>query len=117
MIWIVTKYLVTAALIVLATELAKINDKLGAFIVALPIVTILAMIWLQIEGQPIQKIANHSWYTFWYVLPTLPMFLLFPAFLQKFHFWLALSLASLITLVIFTIFAYLLKQFGMDLFP
>ena len=59
-------------------------------IAALPFVTILTLIWLHIEQQPQEKIASHAWYTFWYVLPTLPMFLAFPALLSRFGFWLAL---------------------------
>ena len=44
-------------------------------VAALPLVTELTLIWLHVERQPEAKIANHAWYTFWYVLPTLPMFL------------------------------------------
>jgi hypothetical protein len=46
--WLITKYLITATVIVAASELAKRNDKLGALLVALPTVTILAMIWLYV---------------------------------------------------------------------
>ena len=75
--WIITKYLLTAGIIVGVSEVAKRNDKFGALIVALPTVTILVVIWLYLEGQPIVKIANHMRYTFWYVLPSLPLFLIF----------------------------------------
>ncbi|WP_287205618.1 DUF3147 family protein, partial [Pseudoalteromonas sp.] len=93
------------------------NDKLGALIVALPTVTILAMIWLYVEKQPSEKITNHAWYTFWYVLPTLPMFLLFPMLMQRYSFWLSLLISSLITVICFWLFSLLLKQFGIDLLP
>jgi hypothetical protein len=78
--WIITKYAITALLVVLISEVAKRSDKLGALIAALPMVTVLAMIWLYLEGQPAEKISNHALYTFWYVLPTLPMFLVFRSF-------------------------------------
>ena len=115
--WLITKSLITAMVIVAASELAKRNDKLGALIVALPTVTILAMIWLYVEKQPSEKIANHAWYTFWYVLPTLPMFLLFPMLMQRYSFWLSLLISSLITVICFWLFSLLLKQFGIDLLP
>ncbi|MGE4407087.1 DUF3147 family protein, partial [Pseudomonas sp.] len=73
--WIITKYLLTAAVVVLVSEVAKRSDRLGGLLAALPLVTVLAMVWLYVERQPLEKIANHAWYTFWYVLPTLPMFL------------------------------------------
>ena len=74
MVWIITKYFLTAAVVVLFSELAKRSDRLGGFVAALPLVTILALIWLYVEHQPPEKIANHAWYTFWYVIPTLQMF-------------------------------------------
>src|SRR4051812_37131268 len=83
MVWVVTKYLITAALVVLISEFAKRSDKLGALVAALPMVTILTLIWLHVEKQPVAKVANHAWYTFWYVVPTLPMFLVFPALLER----------------------------------
>ena len=115
--WIITKYLITATVIVAASELAKRSDKLGALIVALPTVTILTMIWLYVEKQPPEKIANHAWYTFWYVLPTLPMFLLFPMLMQRYSFWLSLLISSIITIICFWLFSLLLKQFGIELIP
>jgi uncharacterized membrane protein (GlpM family) len=75
MSWIITKFLLTAAVVVLVSEVAKRSDKLGGFLAALPLITLLTLIWLYVERQPPEKIANHAWYTFWYVLPTLPMFL------------------------------------------
>ena len=117
MAWIVFKYLVTAAIIVTVSEVAKVSDKLGALIVALPLVTILAMIWLHVEQQPSAKIANHAWYTFWYVVPTLPMFLVFPSLLARFGFWPALGLSAVITVSLFFIFAWLLKPMGINVLP
>ncbi len=87
MTWIISKYLITAAMVVLISEVAKRNDKLGGLIAALPLVTVLTLVWLYVENQPTEKIANHAWYTFWYVLPTLPMFLLFPFLLPRIGLW------------------------------
>jgi uncharacterized membrane protein (GlpM family) len=115
MAWIITKYLLTAAVVVLVSELAKRADKLGSFVAALPLVTVLALIWLYVENQPQEKIANFSWYTFWYVVPTLPMFLAFPAMLPRFGFWPALLASVAITTVCFGLFALTLRRFGIEL--
>lgn len=58
--WIISKYAVTAALVVLISELAKRSDKLDGFVAALPLVTLLTLVWLYVEGQPAAKIANHA---------------------------------------------------------
>lgn len=113
--WIITKYLITAAVVVLVSELAKRSDKLGAFVAALPLVTVLVLIWLYVEQQPNEKLANHAWYTFWYVLPTLPMFLAFPTLLPRLGFWLTLVASVLITVVCFGILTMLLRRFGINL--
>jgi hypothetical protein len=115
MAWIITKYFVTAAMVVLISELAKRSDKFGAFVAALPLVTVLTLVWLYVENQPQEKIAGHAWYTFWYVLPTLPMFLAFPALLPHLGFWPALLACIVITVVCFWLFALALHRFGITL--
>jgi len=116
MTWIATKYLITAGLVVLISEVAKRSDKLGALIAALPLVTVLTLLWLYFEKQPTEKIANHAYYTFWYVIPTLPMLVAFPWILNKFGFWGAMGLGVLLTAVFFGLFAYGVRTIGVDLF-
>ena len=113
--WVVTKYLLTAAVVVLVSELAKRSDKLGGFIAALPLVTFLALIWLYLEKQPQEKIANHAWYTFWYVVPTLPMFLAFPVLLPRIGFWPTLLASVVITVACFGAFTLVVRRFGIEL--
>lgn len=113
--WLLIKYLVTAGVVVVVTEAAKRHDKLGGLLAALPLVTVLALIWLHVEGQPSEKIANHAWYTFWYVLPTLPMFLAFPFLLPRLGFWLTLLSCIAGTLACFALYALLLRRFGIEL--
>lgn len=115
MAWLVTKYLITAAVVVLVSEVAKRSDRLGGLFAALPLVTVLALIWLYVERQPPVKIANHAWYTFWYVVPTLPMFLAFPVLLPRLGFWPTLLACVVITVVCFWLFALLVRRFGIEL--
>ena len=113
--FVIIKYIVTAAVVVAVSEFAKASDKIGSLIASLPLVTVLTLIWLFVENQPTTKIANHAYYTFWYVLPTLPMFLLFPYLLPKYTFWPTLLGCIGFTLVVFYLYALVLKQFGIDL--
>ena len=115
MSWVITKYLLTAAVVVIVSEAAKRSDKLGGLIAALPLVTFLTLIWLYLEKQPADKISNHAWYTFWYVVPTLPMFLAFPFLHDRIGFWWTLTACAVITVVCFVAFSYVVKQFGVDL--
>ncbi len=78
-------------------------------------VTVLTLIWLYVENQPASKIANHAWYTFWYVVPTLPMFLVFPTLLPRYGFWPSLLACVFITIVSFALFAVIVRRFGIEL--
>ena len=113
--YLIVKYLVTAGVVVLVSELAKRSDKLGGLVAALPLVTVLTLIWLYVEQQPLSKIANHAWYTFWYVIPTLPMFLAFPLLLPRVGFWPTLLACIVITMVCFGLFAVVVRRFGIEL--
>lgn len=115
--WLVTKYLITAAVVVAVSEAAKRSDRLGALLAALPLVTFLALVWLYVEKQPQEKIANHAWYTFWYVVPTLPMFLAFPWLLPRIGFGLTLLASAAITMVCFGLFALAVRPLGVELLP
>lgn len=116
---VILKFLITSGLVVLISEVARRSDRLGALIAALPMVTVLAMIWMSVElkGQEqTEKIANHAYYTFWYVLPTLPMFLLIPWMLRRgYHFGLSLLAGCVMTAILFVLTAWFMKRFGVEL--
>ena len=97
------------------SEFAKRSDRLGALIASLPLVTVLTLIWLHVEKPPADKLANHAWYTFWYVVPTLPMSLVFPSLLARWGFWPALDICVVLTVAYFALFALLVKRFGIAL--
>jgi hypothetical protein len=78
-------------------------------------VTVLTLIWLYLERQPEEKLANHAAYTFWYVIPTLPMFLAFPYLLQRLSFWWALAACVVLTAVCFGFVALSVRRLGVEL--
>lgn len=111
---LLVKYAVSAGVIVLVSEVAKRSDRLGALISSLPLVTVMVMIWLWVEKQGNEKIANHAWYTFWFVLPTMPMFLLLPWLLHRgVGFWPSLGAAVLLTFACFALLAVIGRRFGL----
>ena len=115
MAYLLFKYLLTAAAIVAISEIAKRSGTLGALVTALPLVAVLTLIWLHVEQQPAQKIGDYAYYTFWYVIPTLPMFLLFSPLLQRIGFWPALMVCGVVTSALFYLFALGLRRFGIEL--
>ena len=81
-----TKLFLTAGIIVVITEVAKKSDKFGGLIAALPLTTILVILWMYYEGASSEKISRHMSYTLFFVLPTLPMFVVFPMSLVSLDF-------------------------------
>ena len=109
------KLLFTALIIVIISEIAKHYDRLAALVASLPLVTLITLFWLYYENQPEDKIANHAYYTFWYVIPTLPMFIFFPWAIKVFGFWITFILSIFLTIIIFFLYATILKKFGINL--
>ncbi|WP_367872226.1 DUF3147 family protein [Luteolibacter sp. Populi] len=110
------KLLLTAAIIVIVTKIQLFNDKLSALLIALPITSLVAMAWMQAEKQGPERIANHAEGTFWFVLPTLPMFLILPWMLRHgWGFWSALGANCLLTTGFFWLTVVILRRFGIHL--
>src|SRR6476660_8153315 len=83
MLYLITEALLSGVIIMAASEAAKRSPAYGALIVSLPLISILAMIWLWRDTGDNGRIAALSEGTFWLVLPTLPMFLVLPAMLRN----------------------------------
>ncbi len=114
----VIKVLLTAVIILMVNKVQLFSDKLSALLIALPLTSLLAMIWMWQGGQSSSKIAGHAEGTFWFVLPTLPMFLILPWMLRHgWSFWTALSVNCVITTVFFWLTVIILRKFGIDLMP
>ena len=110
------KFVVSALIIVFVTKIQLFHDRLSALLIALPLTSLIAMIWMRAEGQSSDRIANHSEGTFWFVLPTLPMFLVLPWMLRNgWGFGLALTANCLLTVALFFALVWGLKPFGIRL--
>lgn len=113
--WIAFKYAVTALIVVIVSEVSKDFNRLGALLVSLPIVTVMTLIWLHVEGESREKISNHAFYTCWYVIPTLPFFAVFPYIYAPLGFWLSLLVVCAVTVVAFKAFAVFIARWGIQL--
>jgi hypothetical protein len=113
------KYLITAAIVVLTSEIANRNEKIGALVGALPVMTIIVIFWMFAENKGeagTAKIASYVYYTFWYVLPTLPMLLVMDKMLKKGgNFWLSLGVYVVGTIALFFLLSVILKKFDINL--
>ena len=116
MTFIFLKILVTATIIVIVSEIAKVNDKIGGLIAAMPLTTFLILFWMYYENVSENKISSHINYTLLYLIATVPMFIIFPFCLNKFGFWITIFISILITLISTLIVHLVSKNFDIKLF-
>ena len=113
MIYLLIKAVVSAIIIVIVSETARRNPGTGALIASLPLISILGMIWLWRDTGDVQRLAEHSAATFWFVLPSLPMFLVIPMLLKRgLGFWPALSLGCVLTVGLYLLTVMLAHRIG-----
>lgn len=116
MTYYLIKLFLSAGVIVTVTELAKRNNAAASIIHSLPLVSLLAFIWIYVETKDAALIGRHAFGTFWFVLPTLPMFLIMPWLIKKFGgFWPAFGTSILITVLLYLLTMRLLKLAGVNL--
>ena len=116
MLYLILKASISGVIIAIVSEVAKRSPGAGALVASLPLVSILGMIWLWRDTQDPQRLASHAGATFWYVLPSLPMFLLIPAMLKRgVPFWAALTTGCLVTVALYFGITAVGPRFGLKL--
>ena len=116
MAYLLIKALLSGLIVAVASEVARRWPGWGALIVSLPLVSLLAFIWLWRDtGEP-ERIASLSQSTFWFFLPSMPMFLALPALLRAgVHFWLALFLSCALTVLLYLAMIWFGPRLGLRL--
>jgi hypothetical protein len=113
---LIIKALISGVLVMIISEVSRRSPGVGGLIASLPLASVLGIIWLWRDTSDIERIAGHSEATFWFVMPSLPMFLVFPAMLRHgMGFWLALGLSCALTMALYLVMMWLLPRLGVDL--
>ena len=116
MLFIFFKILVTAIIIVTVSEIAKVNDRIGGLVAAMPLTTFLILFWMNYENVSYSKISNHMIYTLIYLIPTIPMFLVFPFCINKLGFWVTILICLSITFISILLVHRVSKDVNFNLF-
>lgn len=116
MLYLLIKAALSGVLIAIISEVAKRNPGVGALIASLPLISVLGVIWLWRDKPDIETVAVHVESTFWFVLPSLPMFLLMPALLRHgTPFWASLLIGCALTIALYLAMVSLGPRFGLRL--
>jgi hypothetical protein len=116
MLYLLIKAAVSGVIIAIASEVARRFPGWGALVASLPLVSILVMIWMWRDTSDPQRIADHAQATFWFVLPSLPMFLLVPMLLRSgAQFWFALAAGAIVTIALYGLLVFCGPRLGLRL--
>ncbi len=116
MIYYLVKIAITVGLIVVISEVAKRNSYAAALLASIPLISVLAMLWLYIETGDTAKVSALATSVFWLVLPSLALFVSLPLLLQAgVNFYASLSISLLITVMCYWVMLQVLSYFGVKL--
>ncbi|MBG7610601.1 MAG: DUF3147 family protein [Anaerolineae bacterium] len=112
MLYYVLKIVITTALIVIISEIAKRSTLMGGVLASIPLISVLAIIWLYVDTKNTELISEFSMSVFWLVIPSMVLFLTLPFLLHKgLNFYTSLGLAIGITIVCYYLMLILLEKF------
>ncbi len=116
MTYYLVKIAVTSILIVAISEIAKRSSFIGAILASVPLVSVLAMLWLYIDTKDVNKVSALASSVFWLVLPSLALFLVLPQLLKHgLNFYLGLGVSVAITVFCYFLMVSVLNYFGIKL--
>jgi hypothetical protein len=113
MLYLIIKAAISGVIVAIVSEVAKRYPGFGALIASLPLVSVLGMIWLWRDKPDVPNMAAHVEATFWFVLPSLPMFLLIPLMLRNgVSFWTSLAIGCALTVALYLAMTWLGPRVG-----
>lgn len=116
MLYYIIKIAITTVLIVLISEISKRSTLAGSILASIPLMSVLAMIWLYIDTGDSNKIMDLSFAIFWLVIPSLTLFVSLPLFLKKgVGFYPSIAMSMVLTIIAYYVTIFILGKFGIKL--
>jgi hypothetical protein len=116
MLYLFIKAALSGVIIAIVSEVSKRYPGFGGLIGSLPLVSVLGMMWLWRDKPDVANMAAHVESTFWFVLPSLPMFLVIPALLRSgIGFRTTLVAGCALTILLYLLMTGIGPKFGLKL--
>lgn len=97
----IIRILLSAAMVLAISEATKRFGFWGSLLASLPVISVISMIWIYTDTKDVQKISTFSTQVFWFVLPSLGLFITLPWFISRFSFYASLALSCLVTIALY----------------
>lgn len=116
MLLFLIKAAISGLLVALISTIARRYPGWGGLVASLPLVSVMAMLWLYGETRDPEKVAGLAMSTFWFILPSLPMFLLIPALLRSgWSLGVTMVTAMVVTMALYAGMSWLAPKLGIAL--
>jgi len=116
MFYLAMKAAISGVLVAAVSEVAKRYPGFGGMLASLPLVSVLGMVWLWRDTGDAAQMEAHVYGTFWFVLPSLPMFLVIPALMKRgTPFWPALGAGCALTIALYLLTVWAAPKLGVRL--
>ena len=116
MLYLLVKAGISGLLVAIISEVARRQPGWGGLLASLPLTSILAMIWLWRDTSDSERVAVLSGSTIWFILPSVPLFIVIPWLLRSgIGFWAAMAIAVSITLALYAVMFALAPRLGIKL--
>ena len=116
MFYYAVKVVVSALLIVSIAEISKRSSLAGAILASVPLVSVIAMVWLYIDTRDPVRVSALANGIFWLVLPSLALFITLPLLLKQGHnFYLSMGISIAVTIGCYWLMVNVLQQFGIEI--
>ena len=116
MLYYASKVVITALLIVLISEISKRSTLIGSILASIPLISVLAMLWLYIDTQNSEKVSALADSIFWLIIPSLTLFIALPLLLKKgIGFYSSMALSILLTVFAYYLMIFIAQKIGIHL--
>jgi hypothetical protein len=103
-LYLVIKAAISGVIVALVSEIARRHPGWGGLVASLPLTSLLAMVWLWRDSGDSLKVAELASSTFWFILPSLPLFVVLPMLLRSgLAFWAAMAIVVAGTLALYAL--------------
>jgi hypothetical protein len=115
-LYLVIKAAISGVIVALVSEIARRYPGWGGLVASLPLTSLLAMIWLWRDSGDSLKVAELASSTFWFILPSLPLFIVLPMLLRSgVGFWAAMAIVIAGTLALYALMFWAAPRLGMKI--
>jgi hypothetical protein len=116
MLYLAIKAAISGVIVAAVSEIARRYPGWGGLVASLPLTSLLAMLWLWRDTSDVERVAELSASTIWFILPSVPLFIALPLLLRSgVGFWLSIALVIAGTLALYALMFWAAPRIGIKL--